>query len=237
MISGETIKKLKENCKQISELLVENEKLIRSEGISPPTDNYSLNKDEKINFPSSYIRTNDAFQNKYHLREIVPNKVRRKNIAYSLQLSDFYNFLINRFYVWGSVETMLLKSAIINIVSIIEALTFECVNNICTCPDVCGKTSECDYHFNNRQRNRCAFEAIKKLNGLGITDFKPDELNRIHDIIEYRNHVHIRIAKENEFLNSDFSISTYNELVAFLKRIDNYIYCNGVPLYNYCKSD
>ncbi|MDO4541906.1 MAG: hypothetical protein Q4C00_03620 [Bacillota bacterium] len=154
--------KIIENNKKISELLRENEKIIRSVGYKPPVENYAIaNTKERINFPSGYIRVNEAFQRKYHLNDIVKEASTVKNLAYALQLSDFYNFVFNRFYVWGSLESMICKSAVINLVSIFEALIFECANNICS-PSTCISIPSCERHFSKVQRNN-SFEALKKI--------------------------------------------------------------------------
>lgn len=127
---------------------------------------------------------------------------------------------------------MLYKSAIINLVSIFEALIFECANNICS-PTDCSAISKCEKHFSKTQRNN-SFEALKRINGLHITDFDDEEMNRISEIISFRNRVHIRLAKENEFISSDFSLSLHNEIISFLQRLTENIYNKGVPLYNKC---
>lgn len=232
MISEEIELQLIENNNKISELLKENEKLIVGEGYNPPINNYALEKDKRISFPSGYIRVNESFKKKYHLNEIVADQSTVKNISYSLQLSDFYNYIINRFYVWGSIETMLFKSAIINLVSIIEALIFECANNICS-PSNCKNVKSCILHFSKNQRSN-SYEALMKINELKITDFSDLEMNRIGEIINLRNRIHIRLATENEFNSSDFSLQLYNEVIGLLQRISTSIYQNGIVLYNSC---
>lgn len=225
--------KIIENNKKMSELLRENEKIIIGEGYNPPVKNYALaNQKERINFPNGYVRVNEVFQRKYHLGDIVKEAATIKNLAYSLQLSDFYNFVFNRFYVWGSLESMMCKSAVINLVSIFEALIFECANNICS-PATCKSTLSCERHFSKKQRNN-SFEALSKINSLYITDFTETEMKRISEIIDFRNRVHIRLSEGNEFLCSDFTISLHNEIIGLLQRLADNIYCNGVPLYNKC---
>ena len=234
MISEKTIKKLTENNKKISDLLKENEELLRKEGLDVPKENYSLDKDEKIKIPAGYIRYNEFFQEKYKLESIVKKKETQKNIAYLFQLSDFFNYIINRFNVWGSVETMLYKTAIVNFVSILEAMIFECSNNICK-PENCPKIKDCLNHFSKKQRNN-SFEALKKLNELGITDFSDEELRRIKCIIDLRNKIHIRLSEKNEYMSSDFSLPLYNEMIALLQKLSGRIYKYGVPLYGRCEN-
>ncbi len=233
MVSTEAKNKIIENNNKISELLKENERILVGEGLELPEENFVVEKEHKIQIPSGYIRVNEVFQNKYHLKECVKRKATQKNIAYSLQLSDFFNYILNRFNIWGSVETILYKTAIINLVSVFEALILECANNICTSPDSCGVVGGCPKHFNRTQRNN-SLEALKRMNELSITDFNEEEMNRIKEIIGFRNRVHIRLAEENEFVNSDFSMSLYNEVIILLQRLSSCISGKGILLYDDC---
>ena len=69
------------------------------------------------------------------------------------------------------------------------------------------------------------------MNELNITDFNEEEMNRIKEIIGFRNRVHIRLAEENEFINSDFSMLLYNEVIILLQRLSSCISENGILLY------
>lgn len=236
MISEESKNKIAENNKTISKLLKENEDICEAEGYKTPQHNYSLDRAKRIQFPSDYIRNNHYFMNKYHLYSIVSNSNVRKNIAYTFQLSDMNNFLANRFNIWGSVETMFFKSFVINVISIFEAIIFECANNICCSTSSCNKVKECVHHFTNKERNYSSFEALVKMNNIGITNFSETELDRINGIIGFRNRVHIRLAEENEFNSDDFTLSLCNDLLVFLQRLCDKVYENGVPLYNKCNN-
>ena len=122
------------NNESISSLLAENEKILKNEGYYPPCKNFTVEKEKRINIPAGYIRTSGEFWEKFHLVDIVESRDIRNNISYALQLSDYYNFWVNRFNVWGSIETMLYKQAFINIVSITEALVLESANRMnCFC--------------------------------------------------------------------------------------------------------
>ena len=222
--------KIIENNEKISTLLRENEDLLRAEGFDLPNDNLNMDGLQKIKIPSQYIRTKEYFYEKYHLYIIVSAWDVRNNIAYSFQVSDLYNYLINRFNIWGSVETMLYKNAIINFVSIFEAFVFECANNICMCPSQCGKTNKCKRHFSNTQRNN-SYKALCRMRELHIVDYDEAKMERIKEIIELRNRIHIRLAENNEFNSSDFCLAVYNEVIGLLKQISEDIYTNGVKLY------
>ena len=66
---------------------------------------------------------------------------------------------------------------------------------------------------------------------LNIVDFTEGQLERIKEIIELRNRIHIRLAENNEFNSSDFCLALYNEVIGLLKQISEAIYKNGVKLY------
>ena len=93
-----------ENNKKISLLLAENEQLLKDEGYMPPDINFSVDKEDRINVPAGYIRKSGDFWSKYHLFDIVESRNIRNNISYALQLSDYYNYWVNRFNIWGSIE-------------------------------------------------------------------------------------------------------------------------------------
>lgn len=235
MILTEDKEKLIENNSKISELLKENEEILKQAGYKPPMENFTVDNQEKISIPSGYIRTKDMFYEKYHLREIIGKVHCRRNISYALQLSDFYNYIANRFFVWGSVETMFYKNAIINLVSILEALILDCANNICCNPASCKKNKNCSNRFNKDERNK-VLDALDRMAQLNITTFNNDEINRIKAIIGYRNRVHIRLATENEFKSENFSLKLYNEVITYLQKMCEDIYNNGLPLYNKCNN-
>ena len=72
-LSNEKKNKIIENNKKITELLKENENILRESGYNPPLNNYVLERNDKIGFPSGYIRTVATFNEKYHLSEICPS--------------------------------------------------------------------------------------------------------------------------------------------------------------------
>lgn len=226
----ETKEKIIKNNEKISGLLKQNEDLLRAEGFDLPNENLSMDGLQKIKIPSQYIRTKDYFYEKYHLNIIVSTWDVRNNIAYSFQVSDLYNYLINRFNIWGSVETMLYKNAIINLVAIFEAFISECAHNICMCPSQCGKTNKCKVHFSKDQRGK-TYDGLIKMRKLGIVNYSDEEMSRIKEIIDLRNRIHIRLAENNEFNSSDFCLALYNEVIGLLKEISEAIYTNGVKLY------
>lgn len=233
MLKNEIKEKVILNNKKITELLKENEKLLKEEGFIPPKENYAVDYVERIHVPSGYVRTSGEFFEKYHLGNIVRSFNTRNNISYSLQLLDYYNFLLNRFYIWGSIRTMLYKQDIINIVSILEALITETTENILCCCDKCIKISKCKNRINKHEQGNMK-KAISFLCNRGILDFSEKEIERIKYIYDLRNRIHIRLATENEFLNNSFCQETHNELILILIRTAERLNTYAVPMYDKC---
>lgn len=229
-MSPEIQEKILNNNKKISELLRENEVLLRQEGYNPPANNFALPSEERISFPPGYIRTVAQFNEKYHLREIFPHRYSRHNVTYALEVSDLFNYVFNRIHIWGAVETVFYKLALVNLVSVMEAIVLEAANNICSHAQICKRTKTCYKHFrkNERANARCALE---KLVLLGVLDFDSKKLARVQNIVELRNRIHIRLAPGNEMQLDDFKLQLYNEVIGLLQDIDEQIYLKGVPLY------
>ena len=231
MLTGDEERKFIENNKKITELLKENEMILRRSGYNPPLTNYTLEQSEKIGVPSGYIRTVAAFNKKYHLQEICIKRTIRHNIIYALETSDLLNFIINRINIWGSVEAIFFKLSIVNFVSVIEAILLEATNNICCDASNCGETKKCKFHFSKEERNS-ARKAVEKLAQIGILDYGEEKIVRVKEIIDLRNRIHIRLAKGMEINLGDFNLDLYNEVVELLQDIDEQIYKNAVPHYN-----
>ena len=109
---------IQEKFDEAGKLLKELEDLIR-EDYQTPKENIDISKYEGIKFPPNYIRTAEYFRREYNLDKLISISTKIDNIAYSLQLSDFFNYLINRFHVYGIIKNLLIKQSIINSFSII----------------------------------------------------------------------------------------------------------------------
>lgn len=232
-IKNETKERIIANNKKISDLLQENELLLKKEGLNPPSDNFAVDYEKRIHMPQGYIRTSNEFWVKYHLSKIVKKYNVRNNISYNLQLSDYYNLLLNRFYIWGSIRTMMYKQDIINLVSIMEALVTEAIENIFQCCDECKKISKCRIRINKEQQGKIKY-SVPKLCEMGILDFEENEIKRISELYDLRNRVHIRVAAENEFLDNAFCQDTHNEMIGYLIRIAERLNDYAVPKYGKC---
>lgn len=221
------------NIQQINYLLERNEQIVKNAGYKPPTNNFSVNKNDRIKIPRGYIRTSGEFWRKYHLTEIVIEKNIRNNISYALQLSDYFNYLINRFDLWGSIETMLYKQAFVNVVSIMESLVLEVASNINKNCKNCRKIGKCANNITKDDRSNMK-KAVYKLSDIGILNFNDEEINEIIEIYDCRNKIHIRLNNHNEFLDNKYNREFYNKSIVYLKKIDQKLWENGIAYYKHC---
>ena len=232
-LHGEKLEEYYSNIEKMSSLLSRNEELIRDAGYNPPVDNFFIEKEKRIKMPQGYIRTSREFWGQYHLNDIVDNRNTKNNISYALQLSDYYNFLLNRFYIWGSIESMLYKQAFVNIVSITESLILEAANNINKYCKECSKIGKCSKNLTKDERSNMKKSTLK-LYKIGILDFEEEEISEIVEMYDYRNKIHIRLNEQNEFLDNKYNIALYNRPISYLKQVDDKLWKNGAPYYESC---
>ena len=234
-ISEEVESEIIENNEEISKLLKNNELIIKAEGFNPPSDNYAIAYNKRIHFPAGYIRTSQEFIQIYHLNNIVKDSNTKSNISYCLQLSDYYNYLFNRFYIWGSVETMFYKYDIINLMSIMESLIAEAIVNIYHICEQCKNINSCKLRANKGTQNNMRL-SVKHLYEKKVLNLTADEIRRINELYDLRNRVHVRLAKNNEFLDRSFCQDTHNELIILLKKVTEQLNEYGVVKYDNCAS-
>lgn len=224
--------KIKENNAQITRLLSENEELLRCAGFDPPAKNYALHNDARIKFPSNYIRTKNYFIKKYKLRYIFKDNITVCNVAYSLQMSDLYNYIANRFMLYGSIKTMLYKAATINCVCVIESLIGQVLDDMHAHCKKCPHHDECEYYFAKKQQFADKLDKIKKHDMLRLDD---EGYQRIRDAYRLRNHMHIyTAAKENELTSKTFDRDLYNGIISIMQQVTNNLYLYMLPAAKKC---
>ena len=224
--------KIKENNAQITRLLAENEELLRGAGFDPPAKNYALHNNARIKFPSNYIRTKDYFVKKYKLRYFFKDPVTMSNVAYSLQMSDLYNYIVNRFKIFGSINTMVYKAATINCVCIIESLIGQALDDMHAHCKKCPNHDECMYYFAKKQQFSDKLDKIRKYDMLRLDD-EGDQ--RIRDAYRLRNHMHIyTAAKENELTNKTFDRDLYNGIIDIMQQVTFNLYYYMLPASKKC---
>ncbi len=128
---------------------------------------------------------------------------------------------------------MLYKQAFINVISIIEALILESSNRMNQLCKQCQNISKCKNNICKKDRDnmKCAAD---KLFGLGILDINEVEKNRLVELYDFRNKIHIRLNDQNEFLDCKYNRKLYNEAIELLQKVDDCLWRNAVPLYSKC---
>jgi hypothetical protein len=79
-----------------------------------------------IRFPWGIILKTDAYRNYF---PFISNRTLNSNIAYTLQLTDVFRWIINWFNLKGVAREMLIKTGVILFTCVMEALTFDFVVN------------------------------------------------------------------------------------------------------------
>jgi hypothetical protein len=187
---------------------------------STPIDNIERNDFILVNIPDRYIRKASYFRNEYRLKEIISDSNLVNNIAYSLQLSDLHNYIINRFNLFGVIKNLYLKNAIINIFSIEEAILYSALMNLnkyCWFGDkICSKNSSCEFYVNTR--SKLTFYSLIETYSTKI-NFHHDKFREIiHKLKDIRDCVHIEDVEHSELLANDrYNFENYNNAILTLR--------------------
>ena len=217
-LKDEIKRKVLINNREIGRLLQENECLLKGEGLNPPIDNWTPEESKKINFPRFYIRTKKAFEEKYcGLSKITTNKKNRDNIIYHLMYTDYLNYQINRFHIWGVLRNIQYQQAITVIVSIIEAMIFETLTKKYRKCEVCKK-----HNCASREKNpkKIAFKTcVQYFQDENIICLKEDELHLLLRLVDIRNNVHIRLQETRTYFEDNYSMENYNKAIELLQKI------------------
>lgn len=225
-LSEDSRQRIIENNRKISKLLAENEEILKAEGYKPPIDDHAFSQNyNKIQIPGGYVRRKPYFVKEYGLADICDgDSAKIDNIAYTLQLTDFHNFIMNRFGIYGSVLSMMYKHSTINIVSVIEVLIRTYIETLWSKCQRCSRKSICSEKLTKKRDLQGNFEKIienyKRLGLLSIDDKIYDKAVKLYG---HRNHIHLTKAKGNEFTDDDikFTKEIHDDAIRVLKRIDD----------------
>ena len=160
--------------------------------------------------PQGVIDTIDDLDVEYHLTQIIGYYNLVKNAGHILQTCEFYQYILNHYYVFGSIQFVLRKDIFIHYVSVIETL-------------VIYKGFNLEYKDKNN-------EPIRMKNLLDNNDFckkVPIESNLKQEILSFynkRNKIHLNRAPENELTQDDFSQDDIDQVRNLLKRISDLLY-------------
>lgn len=197
------------------------ENILSKNGFKYPKKPPRLYKKDKIRIPTGYIRTAKYFRDKYHLYKYITNKYLTDNIAYALQTTDLYNYLLNRFDIDLSVKSIFIKNAMINGFSIIEAIMTGVMDTLhynCNQKNIlCKNNSKCFYYVKNANvKFKEKVDCIQKKGLIELSNFEVDNLYKIKN---KRDNIHIWLANKNEFTSDFYSIENYNQIPILLSKI------------------
>jgi hypothetical protein len=151
----------------------------------------------KIRFPRGYLRAAVVFQQRL---EFLRNDTLKRNISYSLILSDVLRWIINRTDLGMVAREMVIKEGICLMAAIAESLTKE----ISAQEQICGNR--------NGYEKRC-----KRLNVAGfISDSTESELKWLWAT---RQNEHLFLATDREM--GRYALADYNRAVLAVQALEN----------------
>ena len=158
----------------------------------------------RIIFPRGYIRRVSEFEARF---PFIKDKVLLKNIAYTFQMTEVFRWLINRFKITLSVESMIYKWGIIVTVSIIESIMFGfALWHVKDCSE--GKK----YSIPRKFKNLANF-----LKGtLKVID--EDLKDQLLEINRLRNNIHLYKPDYREL--DAYNLEQYNRTIIILHRLE-----------------
>lgn len=196
------------------------ENKIREE-FNTPITNLNPNEYKKIRVPYNYIRSKISFINNYHLSQLIgKNRVLYNNIAYSLQLTDFNNFIINRLELYGALKNQFLKNCIGQNFAIVEAIIMEVIFDLgkfCVINKIsCKYSSTCTAFINCQNNMKQPTAKVILANKIKVSN----EFLTIYSIIlKIRDRIHMRLIETNEYFDEgdDLTIKMYNDSIYLLR--------------------
>ncbi len=144
------------------------------------------------------IHSADFINRKYHVDSIFPNKTDRINITDRLQMTDWFAHVINGYESgYEGCDRMVLLYALINVMSVIEAMMQEAVQR---CHDFCKETEKCDncescrFYYKEGDEKVLDFkEALASFRKHGLLKEEPiDQFKELKMLYSLRNGIHVR---------------------------------------------
>lgn len=141
----------------------------------------------EIRFPRGFIRTRS-----YHERRLafLSDGIARRNIAYTLQVTDVNRWVLDRFDLMGPAESLFVKQATITVVSILEAIL-----------QAVWDTE----HPDSRKSLRFVrlIDAVAAMGALSDTT-----INALHEARLFRNQIHfhsVQVPEWNRYGREDYT--------------------------------
>lgn len=225
-----SIEDIMHNNQIISDILEENERLYREIG----EEKSLVDREALIKIPKGYISKIPTLINRYHLNEIIRDESVKKNVTYLLQRIDLDQFIYNRFYIWGSVESMTLKLAQVVYAAFIETLIVEVATEIRKKCEGCPERGRgCNNMISKADAGRMK-KALERLVEIGAVTLDEETLQRIVTLYNSRNKIHVFLTYSigNEYTNGEYSANGCNNSIELLSIVADDLYNHAVPLYD-----
>jgi hypothetical protein len=143
----------------------------------------------KVRFPRGFIRTAAHFRQRFNF---LNDETLRRNVAYTLILSDTYRWLLNRTDISGTAKEMIIKEGICLVGSLCESLTKDVL------ADVVGKK--------RGYKDRTQYLLENQIIGAALKielDWVWDTRNNEHlFLVEIREHEHYSLLDYNRAIRS-----------------------------------
>lgn len=214
---------VQEAFRKVEDLLQDVEAILKANGFDTPVQQPNLDGIGRIRFPRGYIRKVSYFLERYSVEAIVEDETLAKNVAYALQLSDVFNYFLNRFSIGLSAGKLLRKYALINIVSIIESLLYGSLIRLrkhCVLPSrtVCPINSNCVLYL--KSPKRLSFGGvISELSNKDILSLDDKDKDFLLEVKGHRDNVHVWTLDDNEYKSDYYRLETYNRAILLLRTI------------------
>jgi hypothetical protein len=186
------------------------------------TPNENINKDQFLlaNIPDNYIRTAEYYRVNYRLNQMIIDRIQINNIAYSLQLSDFFNYMLYRINLFGVIKNLFIKNAIINIFSIQEGILYSSLmslNSYCRFNgNICRNNSTCQYYV--KSRNQLTFNSLLQTFQDRIGFYHVRYRDIMFKLKEIRDNVHLEDVQYSEWAETErYSIDQYHDALLSLR--------------------
>ena len=202
--------KVQEFFRQITISLENLENEIRST-YDTPKENIQKEDFLLANIPDNYIRTAEYFRVNYRLSQMISNRIQINNIAYSLQIGDFLNYILYRINLFGVIKNLFIKSAIINNFSIQEGILYSSamtLNEYCRFDDKpCKNNTKCKYYI--KSRNQLTFNSLFQTfqEKIGFHHDKYREI--LFKLKEIRDNIHLEDIIYSEWTKDRYSMEQY----------------------------
>ncbi len=213
----------KAKLKEIETMLQDTEDFLIECGVDNIRNAPLLDDRDKIFFPRKSIRHRLFFTQAFQLNSFINSDTLRRNISYSLQSVDLFNYFNKRMRIGLATGKIFLKLGMVNIFSIIESILygaveelhkycmFDAENQPCkhnlTCPYYLPKPYSKGFSFAKIIRKLCDQELIR-LTEVGR--------NLIHKFQKIRDNIHLFLAEGNELNNDEYTNESYTQMIQFL---------------------